>query len=37
MNRIQFWRLLMDNPEIDIDYWLTRVENEPARQHPTHA
>jgi len=28
---------LMDNPEIDIDYWLTRVENEPARQHPTHA
>jgi hypothetical protein len=32
MNRIQFWRLLMDNPEIDIDYWLTRVENEPARQ-----
>jgi len=22
----------MDNPEIDIDYWLTRVENEPARQ-----
>ena len=37
MNRIQFWRLLMDNPEIDIDYWLTRVENEPARQYPTHA
>ena len=34
MNRIQFWRLLMDNPEIDIDYWLTRVENEPARQRP---
>jgi hypothetical protein len=31
MNRIKFWRLLMDNPEIDIDYWLTRVENEPAK------
>ena len=27
-------KMLMDNPEIDIDYWLTRVENEPARQRP---
>ena len=30
MNRIRFWRTLLDNAEIDIDYWLTRVENEPA-------
>ena len=37
MNRIRFWRMLLNDPEIDIDYWLTRVENEPTRQHPTHA
>jgi hypothetical protein len=30
MNRIRFWRTLLNNAEIDIDYWLTRVENEPA-------
>ena len=34
MNRIRFWRMLLNDPEIDIDYWLTRVENEPARQRP---
>ena len=37
MNRIRFWRTLLNDAEIDIDYWLTRVENEPARQRPTHA
>ena len=30
MNRIRFWRTLLNDAEIDIDYWLTRVENEPA-------
>ena len=30
MNRIRFWRTLLKDAEIDIDYWLTRVENEPA-------
>ena len=29
MNRIRFWRTLLNDAEIDIDYWLTRVENEP--------
>ena len=30
MNRIRFWRTLLNDAEIDIDYWLTRVEKEPA-------
>ena len=30
MNRIRFWRTLLNDAEIDIDYWLTRIENEPA-------
>ena len=30
MNRIRFWRTLLNDADIDIDYWLTRVENEPA-------
>ena len=30
MNRIRFWRTLLNDAKIDIDYWLTRVENEPA-------
>ena len=30
MNRIRFWRTLLNDAELDIDYWLTRVENEPA-------
>ena len=30
MNRVRFWRTLLNNAEIDIDYWLTRIENEPA-------
>ena len=30
MNRVRFWRTLLNDAEIDIDYWLTRVENEPA-------
>ena len=33
MNRIRFWRTLLNDAEIDIDYWLTRVENEPASTH----
>ncbi len=30
MNRIRFWRTLLNDAKIDVDYWLTRVENEPA-------
>ena len=30
MNRVRFWRTLLNDAEIDVDYWLTRVENEPA-------
>ena len=30
MNRVRFWRTLLNDAELDIDYWLTRVENEPA-------
>ena len=30
MNRVRFWRTLLNDAEIDIDYWWTRVENEPA-------
>jgi hypothetical protein len=28
MNRIRCWRFLLGDPQFDIDYWLTRVENE---------
>lgn len=28
MNRIRFWRYLTGDDNLDIDYWLTRVENE---------
>ena len=30
MNRVRFWRTLLNDAELDIDYWMTRVENEPA-------
>ncbi|HKI74625.1 MAG TPA: phytanoyl-CoA dioxygenase family protein [Pseudomonadales bacterium] len=28
MNRIRMWRYLLDDDDMDVDYWLTRVENE---------
>ena len=28
MNRIRLWRYLLDDDSIDVDFWLTRVENE---------
>lgn len=30
LNRIRFWRYLTGDEKFDADYWLTRVENEPA-------
>lgn len=30
LNRIRLWRHLTGDPEFDADYWVTRVENEPA-------
>jgi len=30
INRIRFWRLLTGDRTRDIDYWLSRIENEPA-------
>jgi hypothetical protein len=27
-NRIRLWRVLTGNPRFDVDYWLTRLENE---------
>jgi|TARA_B100000315_G_scaffold113616_1_gene104154 hypothetical protein len=30
MSRIRFWRYLLGDEHFDADYWLTRVENEPA-------
>ena len=27
-NRIRLWRHLTDDPQFDIDYWLTRIENQ---------
>lgn len=29
LNRIRFWRYLLGDDSVDVDYWLTRVENEP--------
>ena len=31
VNRIRFWRYLLGDDSYDADYWLTRLENEPAR------
>ncbi len=28
MNRVRLWRYLLDDPTFDVDYWLTRVEND---------
>ena len=28
INRIKMWRLLTGNKNLDVDYWMTRVENE---------
>jgi hypothetical protein len=34
-NRIRLWRVLTGNPRFDVDYWLTRLENEaPSRAAP---
>ncbi|MCC5885458.1 MAG: phytanoyl-CoA dioxygenase family protein [Gammaproteobacteria bacterium] len=30
INRARFWRQLSADPHFDADYWLTRIENEPA-------
>jgi hypothetical protein len=30
LNRIRLWRYLLDDPTFDADYWVTRIENEPA-------
>jgi hypothetical protein len=30
VNRIRLWRYLLDDPAFDADYWLSRIENEPA-------
>ena len=30
LNRIRFWRYLLGDDRFDADYWLTRIENEPA-------
>ena len=30
LNRIRLWRYLLDDERFDADYWLTRVENDPA-------
>jgi hypothetical protein len=29
VNRIRLWRTLTGDPRFDIDYWLTRIENQP--------
>lgn len=31
INRVRFWRRLTGDAQRDVDYWLTRIENEPAR------
>jgi hypothetical protein len=28
VNRVHLWRYLVDDPRFDVDYWLTRVENQ---------
>ena len=28
INTIKFWRMLTGHKNLDIDYWLTRIENE---------
>jgi hypothetical protein len=30
INRVKLWRLLTGDAKRDVDYWLTRIENEPA-------
>ena len=29
INRVRFWRQLTGDPQRDVDYWMTRIENEP--------
>ena len=26
INRLKLWRYILGNPEIDVDYWLTRIK-----------
>ena len=28
-NRIRVWRALTGDPRFDVDFWLTRIENDP--------
>ncbi len=30
LNRIRLWRYLLGDDKFDVDYWMTRIENEPA-------
>ena len=30
MARVRLWRYLLGDDKADVDYWMTRVENEPA-------
>ena len=30
LNRVLLWRHLLGDEAADVDYWLTRVENEPS-------
>jgi ectoine hydroxylase-related dioxygenase (phytanoyl-CoA dioxygenase family) len=30
VNRVHLWRHLLDDPRFDLDYWLTRIENQAA-------
>ena len=29
LNRVRLWRYLLGDERADVDYWLTRIENEP--------
>jgi hypothetical protein len=29
LERARLWRHMIGSPDADVDYWLTRVENEP--------
>jgi len=29
INRIKLWRILLGKPKIDIDNWMSRLENDP--------
>ncbi|MGA0840589.1 MAG: phytanoyl-CoA dioxygenase family protein [Pseudomonadales bacterium] len=29
INRVRFWQYLLDDPNVDADYWVRRIENDP--------